>query len=59
MKTIELCESDATEQQSSILPEPLSSGYEHPQKPDAVRRHKSRFNVITHMYIITVCNNHN
>ena len=43
MKTIELCESDATEQQSSILPEPLSSGYEHPPKLDAIRRHKSRF----------------
>ena len=42
-KAIELCEREETEQSSSILPEPLSSGYDHPHKAEAIRRHKSRF----------------
>jgi hypothetical protein len=42
-KAVELCEREETEQSSSILPEPLSSGYDHPHKAEAIRRHKSRF----------------
>ena len=41
-KASELCAREETEQSSSILPEPLSSGYDHPHNAEAMRRHKSR-----------------